>query len=80
MRRTTILFVLFILLTATVVAAPTEHYINGSEPAFLKDIGPQDQRSDKPIVAAITALVVAAVFYRGFKRYDSINGEEASSS
>ncbi len=61
--------VLFVLLAATVSSSTTDQYVNSSEPAFLHDIGPQDDRTNNPVAAAITAVVVGLVFYRGFKVY-----------
>jgi hypothetical protein len=67
--RCGILVVLVCLLVTAATGVQSDRYINSSEPAFLHDMGPQDVRSDNPWAAAVTALVVAAVFYRGFHTY-----------
>ncbi|MFB6294881.1 MAG: hypothetical protein ABEI97_03925 [Candidatus Nanohaloarchaea archaeon] len=55
-----------VLLMATVGAASTGIYgVNGSEPAFLQDIGPQDERADNPVAAVVVAVGVAAAVLRG---------------
>jgi hypothetical protein len=76
----TVLLLSAVVLVNVAVAtpAPADQYINSSEPAFLRDIGPQDQRADIPLAAAVTAMAVGAVFYRGFRRYrpDTKDGGE----
>ncbi len=69
LAKTFVLIVLICLLLQSVAGVQGNQYINSSEPAFLHDIGPQDERSDNPWAAVVTALVVAAVFYRGFHHY-----------
>lgn len=64
-----VILLMLVLLTASVGGATADRYRNSSEPAFLQDIGPQDERSDSPAAALITAAVVGLVFYRGFKVY-----------
>lgn len=51
-------------------ASPADQYLNSSEPAFLQNIGPQDDRADNPLAAAVTAAAVTAVIYRGLRRYN----------
>lgn len=63
------LILLILLLLGTAAGSQADHYLNSSEPAFLKDIGPQDERADNPIAAAVTAIAITAVFYRGFRKY-----------
>lgn len=68
-----------LLNVATATTGPADRYINSSEPAFLHDIGPQDQRTDNPLAAAVTTLAVAAIFYRGFRRYHPENDDDDDS-
>lgn len=60
----------FVLLIAiTVSGVPAEHYVNSTEPGFLRDIGPQNDRTDNPLAAAAVAIVVSAVILYGLRRY-----------
>lgn len=54
----------------TGAASTGQQYINSSEPAFLHDIGPQDERQDHPAVAGVVALGVGLVLYRGIRQYN----------
>ncbi len=66
----TALVLLALLLVTPVAAASTGVYgVNGSEPAFLRDIGPQADRVDNPLAAGVVAVAVAAVIGRGLWRY-----------
>lgn len=66
MMRTALIVVLVLLLAGVAAAtAGGDFYVNSTEPGFLKDIGPKDPRTDNPVAAGITALVVAAVIARG---------------
>jgi hypothetical protein len=62
--------VLLLLMVSLGTASTGIYGVNGSEPAFLQDIGPQDERADRPIAAAVVALGVAAVILRGIYRYE----------
>jgi len=48
-------------------SAGTDMYVNSSEPAFLRNIGPRDPRTDNPVAAGITVLGVGAVLFWGFR-------------
>lgn len=73
MRRLVALLMLTMLLVPPVLSAGDtstgEKLINSSEPAFLRDIGPQMPRTDNPVAAGITAVVVAAIIGRGIHKY-----------
>lgn len=71
MTARTALLTLFILLliSSTVSAAQAERLINSSEPGFLQDLGPQDERADNPLAAAVVAVAVGFVILRGLHRY-----------
>lgn len=65
-----VLAVVVLLNAAAATTATADQYVNSSEPAFLHDIGPQNQRADNPLAAGFTAIVVGLVFLRGFKTFD----------
>ncbi|MDY6766266.1 MAG: hypothetical protein SVW77_02760 [Candidatus Nanohaloarchaea archaeon] len=69
MRKAIVLLAGILILTTAVTAASGIYGVNGSEPRFLKDVGPQDERSDNPVAAAVVAVAVAAVILRGLYRY-----------
>ena len=48
-------------------SAGTDMYVNSSEPAFLRNIGPRNPRTDNPVAAGIVTLGVAGVLYIGFR-------------
>lgn len=64
-----------VLLLATLLLTPVAtaqgfYGVNGSEPSFLSDIGPQDDRSDNPLAAGLVAVAVAVVVAGGLRRYE----------
>jgi len=70
MRR---LLVLSSVLYAAAGAAVSqgERLVNVSGPAFLRGIGPREPRVDEPLAAAVTAVAVAFVIYRGLRVHDN---------
>lgn len=66
---------LFLAMTISLVSAGHSSF-NGSEPDFLKDIGPQEDRSDNPWAALVVVIGVASVLYIGFTNSDSINAKD----
>lgn len=67
MRR--IVIVLLLLAVIPLAAAADPHgLLNAKEPAFLHDIGPQEERADNPVAAVFVAIVVAATIYLGLHR------------
>lgn len=77
MRRILPLALTVLLMTAPALAAgsdpvaPTGQLHNVSGPEFLRPYGPSGERTDNPIAAAFTAIVVAGVIYRGLKVSDN---------
>ncbi|MDY6761817.1 MAG: hypothetical protein SVY41_02110 [Candidatus Nanohaloarchaea archaeon] len=69
MRKAVVLLAGVVLLSATVTAASGIYGVNGSEPGFLKDIGPQDERTDNAVAAVVVAVAVAAVILRGLQSH-----------
>ncbi len=69
------LITMLILFVSGLVVAQSYSF-NGSEPRFLKDIGPKDPRLDNPWAALAVTLGVGAILYVGFKNIDSMNDEE----
>lgn len=70
MRTIAVLLVVIAVSAPMAAAASGGLYgVNGSEPSFLRDIGPQDERADNPLAAAIVAAGVALVILRGLHRY-----------
>ena len=68
MEKLASLLVVFVLVSSLAAgASQAERMINGSEPAFLKNIGPQDERKDNPVAAGIVAFFVALLLYKGFR-------------
>lgn len=61
-----VFFVMFVVSAFGSSDAGTDMYVNSSEPAFLRDIGPRDPRVDNPVAAGITVLGVAGMLYIGF--------------
>lgn len=69
MRKALVLLVLLAALVSF-AGASSFYSVNGSEPAFLKDIGPQEERADSIVAALVVALGVSAVILRGLRRHD----------
>lgn len=69
LTRFALLVITLLLIGGIAASVPADQYVNSSEPAFLHDIGPQDERTDNPMAAAITALAVAAIILRGLHKY-----------
>lgn len=78
MRRIAVCALLVILLSAPVVgvtgAEPDENRtaqeFDVGGPEWLQPYGPRGERTDNVLAAAFTAIVVAAVIYRGLKISD----------
>lgn len=70
MRKALVLLVLLVTLVSF-AGASSFYGVNGSEPAFLEGIGPQDERVDSVLAALVVALGVAAVILRGLRRHGS---------
>ncbi len=69
MRKVLVLLGAVVLMTAAATAASGVYGVNGSEPRFLEDVGPQQDRADNPVAAVIVAVGVAAVIIRGLYVY-----------
>ncbi|MCJ7478741.1 MAG: hypothetical protein MUP63_01010 [Candidatus Nanohaloarchaeota archaeon QJJ-7] len=62
--------VLLLMIVSLGTASTGIYGVNGSEPGFLQGIGPQEERADRPIAAAVVALGVTAIILRGLYRYE----------
>lgn len=70
------IFAVFLLLSMLITFVSGASYsFNGSEPKFLEDIGPQEDREDNPWAALVVALGVAGIIYLGLKNSDNIKRE-----
>lgn len=78
MRRVAVCALLVVMVSAPVVGvAGTEQAENRTAeefdvggPEWLQPYGPRGERTDNVLAAAVTAIVVAAVIYRGLKISD----------
>ncbi|MDY6769925.1 MAG: hypothetical protein SVU88_03050 [Candidatus Nanohaloarchaea archaeon] len=70
MQKLLVLLAVVLALTSVAAASSGFYSVNGSEPRFLRDIGPQDERTDEPLAAAVVAVAVAAVILRGLRQYE----------
>ncbi len=69
MRKAVVLLAVIAVIAPFASAASGFYGVNGSEPAFLEDIGPQADRADNPLAAGVVAVGVALVILRGLYRY-----------
>lgn len=72
MRRFIAVLALVILFSTLVSAGAADLYVNGSEPAFLEDVGPQDERANNPWAAVIVGVAVLLAIYNGLRRADKL--------